>query len=113
MSDPSTRYLVLSPVQHDGELYDVGATLALTGAAAAPLVEAGVIKPAAGEEAEDREEILDRAVAALDPDAAADWTSAGLPQVAALERETGAGVTAAERDAAWVRFQQARSAAGE
>lgn len=35
---PTTDYEVLSPLEHDGDRYEIGATVALTAAQAAPLL---------------------------------------------------------------------------
>lgn len=106
-----TTYVVLSPVHHDGVLYVPGETMELDEATAAPLLGIESIA-AVNEQAASRDQVLDRALASLDPDDAALWTQGGLPQVAALEAAAGFDVTAAERDAAWVRHQQARAGDG-
>lgn len=65
-------------------------------------VPEGTAPPPASEAAEERGLRLVDAARGIDPQAAGDWTSAGVPTVAALERVTGlTDVTAAERDAAW------------
>lgn len=58
-----------------------------------------------GESTQSRHDQLVIGAAVLRPDVAEDWTSAGWPTVAALERQTGLrGVSAAERDAAWAEY---------
>ena len=55
-------YVVISPVKHGGKRFEVGRTIELDDAAAAPLVEAGVLgespeeKPAAKKEAAPKKE---------------------------------------------------------
>ena len=106
-----TTYVVLTPVRHNRTLYVPGDTMELDEATAAPLLGVESIAPVK-EQAASRDQVLDRALASLDPNDAALWTQNGLPQVAALEAAAGFDITAAERDAAWVRHQQARAGDG-
>ena len=106
-----TTYVVLRHVRHNHVHYDAGDTIELDETTAARLLASEAIAPVV-DTATSREQIIDRALASLDPDDAALWTQGGLPQVAALEAAAGFDVTAAERDAAWVRHQQARAGDG-
>ena len=104
----TTTYVVLRHVRHDHVHYDCGDTIELDEATAARLLGSEAIAPVV-DTATSRDQVLDRALASLDPDNAELWTQNGLPQVAALEAAAGFDVTAAERDVAWVRHQQARA----
>ena len=111
MDENTQTYAVLRPVNHDLTDYLPGETLELDERTAAPLLDIEAITVIA-RDADAQEDVLDRAIAALDPDDPEHWTQGGLPQVAALGREAGFEVTAAMRDVAWVRYQQARQTDG-
>ena len=112
MDEKTQTYAVLRPVNHDLTDYLPGEMLELDERTAAPLLDVEAIT-AIAEGADAQEDVLDRAIAALDPDDPEHYTQGGIPQVAALGRQAGFEVTAAMRDVAWVRYQQARHAAGE
>lgn len=108
----TTTYVVLRPVSHDRTKYLPGETIELDEPTAAPLLGVESIAAVADPEAQAEPEVIDRALATLEPGNPEHFTQGGLPQVAALERAAGIEVTAAMRDAAWVRYQKARAVAG-
>ena len=110
MPKPQTKqYLVLSTVVYDHVRYVAGDTIELEDRHAASLLDVEAIAEidADAEGAEARTRLLTAAIAKLDPDDAEHFTRGGLPQVDALAAASAlAGVTAAERDAAWVAYQR-------
>ena len=105
-------YLVLSPVRRDGKLHPIGARIDLDAAAAAELLDVGVIRGVEADGEADRLAILRDAIAGIPLDAE-HYTSAGVPRTDALATASGLGdVGADERDAAWVAFQSRESGAG-
>lgn len=47
-----------------------------------------------------------KAIATLDPDKGAQWTTNGAPQVKALQEALGQDISAGDRDAAWQLYQE-------
>ena len=119
------RCRVLIQLMLHRDVHPVGSSLEIDEEMAAPLIAARVLEPIAPPPApmEPPEsftalrsgtlpERLDTAIALLvaraeRPDA--DWTRAGKPQVDALERLIDMDVSAAERDDAWARHEEAQA----
>ena len=105
---PKTKpYLALTPIAHDHVEYAIGDVIELDNDTAAPLLATGAVSapPEGGGEAA-RLEILAGAIESI-PHDDAHYTSAGVPRTDALEAASGLdGVTATERDAAWIACQR-------
>ncbi|MBI3771455.1 MAG: hypothetical protein HY272_01930 [Gammaproteobacteria bacterium] len=133
------RYEALTPINHDGEGYAIGADIELDGKHADSLLAVNAIKPkeaAADNAGSDtsgkvvqlktkttesadepttpigRQAEIVKAIAKLDADSMAHWTKDKKPDVSALNEILGwaVKVTAAERDAAWAMLQPKDSA---
>ena len=106
-------YLVCSPIVWDRR-YEPGETIEPIDGDAELWLDLGIIdhmqegddpegdsEIPSGEPATARHRAIVAAIGRLDRDDLNAWTTGGRPKVGALESVLGAGITSAERDAAW------------
>lgn len=95
-------YITLSPVEHDNERFEAGASIDLDDSQAEPLLKVGAI---AGVDANARPAAIIAAIGQLDKDNPDLWLKDGKPDTNAIAEITGWSVSAAERNAAWASLQ--------
>lgn len=102
------KFNIESKLEHNGKCYESGGDIDLSAKFAAPLLELNVISIKDKSDAEPTfttEQIVN-AIIKLDKDNKDLFTGDGLPTTKAIENELGGNISADERDAAWIIFNQ-------
>lgn len=108
------KFEVKSPIQHDGELHQIGAVVELSDKAAKPLLAAGAVAsvlvtsgaPTEPTDPAARLAQIKSAIEVLDTEEKKLWTKDGRPDLAALFELLGWRATGAERDQAWAEISK-------